>query len=447
MAAVKRRSPGDPARGVAFTVLRAVNGAGAYPNIELSHALRDSGLTGRDAALTTELVNGTCRLQGTYDRIIVKASGRALTSLQPAVVDLLRLGTHQLVGMRIPVHAAVAATVDLARSRVGERVTGLVNAVLRKVAVRDLDGWVEVLSAGESGMDAVATRTHHPRWIVDAYAEVLPRDELEAALRANNVPAKPTLVCRPGVTTRDDLEALGASPCQWSPFGAHFDGVPSELDDVRSARIGVQDEGSQLIALALARAAEGNGPWLDMCAGPGGKAALLHGLARERGQTLLASDASPHRALLVDKAMAAYPPPHNVVCVDGTRPAWSPGTFDAILADVPCTGLGALRRRPESRWRRDPGSLPRLTTLQRDLLSSAVASVRPGGVVAYATCSPHRAETTAVIEACLAKHPNCHLLPVRDYLPDVPGVDSDVMQLWPHIHGTDAMFLALVKVT
>lgn len=257
---MKRRSPGDPARGVAFTVLRAVNGAGAYPNIELSHALRDSGLMGRDAALTTELVNGTCRLQGTYDRIIVKASGRALTSLQPAVVDLLRLGTHQLVGMRIPVHAAVAATVDLARSRVGERVTGLVNAVLRKVAVRDLDGWVEVLSAGESGMDAVATRTHHPRWIVDAYAEVLPRDELEAALRANNVPAKPTLVCRPGVTTRDDLEALGASPCQWSPFGAHFDGVPSELDDVRSARIGVQDEGSQLIALALARAAEGGGP-------------------------------------------------------------------------------------------------------------------------------------------------------------------------------------------
>jgi 16S rRNA (cytosine967-C5)-methyltransferase len=437
----------DAPRIVAFTVLRAVNGDGAYPNIELAHALRDGGLTGRDAAFTTELVNGTCRFQGTYDRILAAAAGRALGTLQPAVVDVLRLGTHQLLGMRIPLHAAVSATVDLARERVGERVTGLVNAVLRKVAGADLDAWVARLAASETEpLAALATRTHHPEWIVRAYADVLPADELEAALAANNEPATPTLVCRPGVTSLDDLLVLGAEPCEWSPFGARYAGVPSEVEDVRGARIGVQDEGSQLVALALARAVAVPGPWLDLCAGPGGKAALLHGLARERGESLVAAELAPHRARLIDRALAAYPPPHNVICADGTRPAWLPGTFAAVLADVPCTGLGALRRRPESRWRRDPGVLADLVVLQRALLRTALDAVCPGGVVAYATCSPHPAETTEVVDAVLAERENVRRLRTADVLPDVPGQTGDAVQLWPHRHGTDAMFLALFAV-
>lgn len=446
----RRRQSGprtDSPRAVAFTVLRAVNGNGAYPNIELAHALRDAGLAGRDAAFTTELVNGTCRFQGTYDRILEAASGRSLGTLQPAVVDVLRLGAHQLLAMRIPLHAAVSATVDLARDRVGDRVTGLVNAVLRKVAAADLDTWVERLAtSAASPLDALGTRTHHPEWIVRAYADVLPADELEAALAANNAPATPTLVCRPGVTTRDDLVALGAEPCRWSPFGARYTGVPGEVDDVRRARIGVQDEGSQLVALAVSRAVSVPGPWLDLCAGPGGKAALLHGLARERGTSLVATELAPHRARLIDRALAAYPAPHNVVCADGTRPAWLPGTFAAVLADVPCTGLGALRRRPESRWRRDPNALVDLVALQRALLRTAVDAVRPGGVVAYATCSPHRAETVEVVDAVLAERPNVRRLRAPDALPEVPGQTGEDVQLWPHRHGTDAMFLALLAV-
>ncbi|WP_028708519.1 RsmB/NOP family class I SAM-dependent RNA methyltransferase [Propionicicella superfundia] len=445
MAAVRRRA--DLPRVTAFAVLRAVTGDGAYPNIELSHALRSAGLTGRDAAFATELVNGTCRFQGTYDRILAVAGRRPLTTLQPAVVDLLRLGTHQLLAMRIPVHAAVAATVDLARERVGERVTGLVNAILRKVAAKELSDWMEVLVAGETDpLVVLATRLHHPEWIVRAYADVLPADEVEAALAANNEPAAPTLVCRPGITDRRDLLALGAEPCRWSPVGARYDGVPGELEDVRSARVGVQDEGSQLVALALSRAVEVAGPWLDLCAGPGGKAALLHGLARERGVPLVAAEVAPHRARLIDRAMAAYPGPHTVICADGTRPAWAPGSFAAVLADVPCTGLGALRRRPESRWRRDPASLGDLVPLQRALLRSALAAARPGGVVAYVTCSPHAAETTEVVDAVLADHPHTRLLSAPQYLPGVPGLRGDTAQLWPHRHGTDAMFLALVAV-
>lgn len=446
MAAVTRSGDGVEARSVAFDVLREVNGRGAYPNIELSRALRAGGLSARDAALVTELVNGTCRLLGTYDRIIQAAAGRSLSTLQPAVVDLLRLGTHQLLSMRVPPHAAVAATVGLARARVGQRVTGVVNAILRKVSAQDMAAWLTQLTEGEDSVSALATRTHHPRWIVEAYGDVLPPDELQAALDANNVPAHPTLVCRPGVTTQDDLVSLGAQACRWSPYGATIDAPPSSLDDVRSARIGVQDEGSQLVAVALARAASADGPWLDLCAGPGGKAALLRGLAHERNATLIAADVSAHRAALVAKGMAAYDPPHCVVCADGTRPAWRAGQFAAVLADVPCTGLGALRRRPESRWRRDPAALGDLVSLQRRLLTTALAATRPGGVVAYATCSPVRVETTDIVDSVLGEHPGASLIPVSDVLSEVPGV-GETMQLWPHIHNTDAMFLALVKVS
>lgn len=436
-------------RTLAFTVLRQVSADGAYPNIALAQALRDQQLSARDAALATELVHGTSRFVGTYDRILTAASGRSLTTLQPAVVDVLRLGCHQLLGMRTPTHAAVAASVELARRRIGERVTGLVNAILRRVLARDMDGWLEVLAAGEDRTAALGTRSHHPRWIVGAYADLLPGSELEPALHANNEPAVPTLVVRPGLATRAELTELGATPCRYSPFGARLAGAPGSLEAVRSGRVGVQDEGSQLVALALSRAvteAGVEGPWLDVCAGPGGKAALLQGLAHERGTWLLAAEKAPHRARLVQQAMSAYPPPAPVVCADGTRQAWGSGSFAAVLADVPCTGLGALRRRPESRWRRSETDLAELVPLQRALLAGAVAAAAPGGVVAYATCSPHRAETTEVVEPFLARHPGVEVLAAASYLPEVPNAGGRFLQLWPHRHGTDAMFCALLRV-
>ena len=443
----------DPARAAAYDTLRLVTDRGAYANLALADVLSERGLTGRDAAFATELLYGTCRHQGSYDKIIAAASGR--DDLKPDVTDLLRLGCHQLLSMRVADHAAVSATVDLARSRIGEKVVGLANAVLHRVNAHDLDGWVDLLSDGLSERAALALRTHHPEWIVDAYAEVLPAAELEQALTANNVAPDTALAVRPGLCSVAELAAAGASPGRYSPHAAVAAGDPGDLEAVRQGRAGVQDEGSQLVALAVGRAASA-GPshwWLDLCAGPGGKAALLAGLAAQQGCRLLAAERRPHRAVLVSQALRAYPATGNdvpgsrrVITADGLRPPWRPGAFAKVVADVPCTGLGALRRRPEARWRRSQDELVALTRLQADLLSSALDGVQVGGVVGYITCSPHRAETTDLVDALVRGRCDVTVVPAAGLLAEVTdAARGDYLQLWPHRHGTDAMFLALLR--
>jgi 16S rRNA (cytosine967-C5)-methyltransferase len=443
-----RRKP-DRARRLAFDALRLVNGEGAYANLVLADLLAERHLEGRDAAFATELVAGTCRLQGTYDAVIVAASGRSLGSLQPAVLDLLRLGAHQLLSLRVPGHAAVAAMVDLAAATVGERVTGLTNAVLRKVAAQDLDGWLDQLGAGLDERDALALRTAHPRWVVDALADVLPADELAPALAADNVSPVVSLVVRPGLAEVAELVDAGAGPGTLSPFAAHWTGSPGALPAVREGRAGVQDEGSQLVAWGLTRAAAPTGPWLDLCAGPGGKAALLTGLLGPDDGPLVAVEPSAHRAALVAGGLRGYRGDRAVVLqADGTRPAWRPGTFARVIADVPCTGLGALRRRPEARWRRADTAVEQLHGLQRALLAAALDAAAPGGVVAYVTCSPHRRETVDVVAETLAGRDDVTVLPASELLPEVPDAAAgDFLQLWPHRHGTDAMFAAYLRVS
>jgi 16S rRNA (cytosine967-C5)-methyltransferase len=444
-----RKRPADPARRVAFDALRAVHADGAYANLVLATLLSERHLTGRDAAFATELVAGTSRMEGTYDAILATAAGRRLNTLQPAVLDVLRLGVHQLLAMRVPSHAAVAATVDLASAAVGERVTGLTNAVLRKVAALDYPGWVDRLTEGADPLDALAVRTAHPRWIVDAYAALLPADELSPALEANNVSPHVALAVRPGLTTVDELVAAGAEPGRWSPFAAGWSGNPGDLAPVRDGRAGVQDEGSQLVTWALTRADADPGWWLDLCAGPGGKSALLTGLAAHDGSHLLAGEISPHRADLVVGAVRGYagtPSAASVVIADGTRPAWRAGAFSRVLVDAPCTGLGALRRRPESRWRRDTAAVEQLHPLQTALLESALDSAAAGGLVAYVTCSPHIRETSDVVEEVLAGRADVTVEDAAALLPEVPGAArGPYLQLWSHRHGTDAMFAAYLR--
>ena len=433
-----RRTTSDPARIAAYRTLRAITADDAYANLALAE--QTAGLSSRDAAFATELVAGTCRAFGLYDAIIASAGGRPLRSLQPAVVDLLRLGTHQLLELRVPSHAAVAATVELAREVVSQRVTGVVNAILRKVAALDADGWAARLRT--ENVDAEALLARHPQWIIDAYADLLPAEELPAALAANNEPPVPHLVIRPGLA---EVTELGGRPLRWSPFGVEASGNPAELPAVAEGRAGVQDEGSQLVAWALARVEAPRGAWLDLCAGPGGKAALLAGLARDKGERLLASELQPHRAALVARALASYPEPTPlVIAADGTRPAWPENSFARVLLDAPCTGLGALRRRPEARWRRKPADLDTLVPLQHELLASAIRAAAPGGVIAYATCSPHRRETSEIVEAASG----VEVLDASAALPDIPdAARGPYLQLWPHRHGTDAMFLALLRKT
>jgi 16S rRNA (cytosine967-C5)-methyltransferase len=209
----------------------------------------------------------------------------------------------------------------------------------------------------------------------------------------------------------------------------------------------VQDEGSQLVASALADAPL-DGPdhrWLDLCAGPGGKAALLGSLAALRKGHVTAVEVAPHRARLVEHAVRGLPV--KVVYDDGRE--FEGGPFDRVLVDAPCTGLGALRRRPEARWRRQPNDLPPLTRLQRELLLSALRLVRPGGIVAYVTCSPHVNETRMTVNETIRRFDGTiEQVDPRPLLPGVPSLgDGPTVQLWPHRHGTDAMFLALLKRT
>ncbi|HVQ97444.1 MAG TPA: rRNA cytosine-C5-methyltransferase, partial [Mycobacterium sp.] len=192
-------------------------------------------------------------------------------------------------------------------------------------------------------------------------------------------------------------------------------------------------------ALTLAPVADDTGRWLDLCAGPGGKTALLAALGVAAGARVTAVEPSPRRADLVAQNTRGLPV--DVLCADGRETGLEPG-FDRVLVDVPCTGLGALRRRPESRWRRKPADLPALTALQRELLAAAVALTRPGGVVLYATCSPHLAETVGVVADALRRRP-VRALDTRPLFEPVADLgDGPYVQLWPHRHGTDAMFAA-----
>ncbi|MCT1460216.1 rRNA cytosine-C5-methylase [Aestuariimicrobium sp. p3-SID1156] len=441
-------------RRAAFDALIQVESKDAYANLALGQVLGRAKLDAQAAATVTELVNGTARLQGTYDQVIARASGRPTNKLQPAVLVVLRLVSHELLSMSTAPHAAVDQGVQLAREVVGQRVTGLVNAVSRKIAARTLDEWLDLLAATQTPVQALATRTHHPAWIAAAHLDLLGEQEAAEALRSNNVAPVPTLVIRPGLITRTELQqqAPDATPTPYSPFGMAREGNPSDLRAVRQGRAGVQDEGSQLMAWMLANAPVSRSatqhPWLDLCAGPGGKAALLTGLAREQESWLLAAELAPHRAGLVGRNLGAYQDGWEVVAADGARPAWQPSSFARVMADVPCTGLGSLRRRPESRWRRTLGDLDDLVALQAHLLRSAWESVAPGGVVAYVTCSPHRRETIDQVQGFLAEHAGAELLDAPALIPDVPAsahpLEPRCVQLWPHRHGTDAMFGALL---
>ena len=558
----RRRTRSDPVRRVAYDVLWAVDQRDAYANLLLPTLLRERGIEGRDAALATELTYGTLRGLQTYDAILDLCSDRSPGDVDPPVREVLRLGTHQLLATRVASHAAVATSVDLAKDVAGMRPAGFVNAVLRRVSTREQAEWLQII-APDRAVDPVgylaATRSY-PRWIVEAFHAAIGADptlrETEEALAAGNARPKITLAALPGLAEPAEIAPGAGEPARWSPFGVILaGGDPAAIPAVAEGRAFVQDEASQLAALALAHAPladasaphpgtpepgapepgapepaapQGGAPlagpgepgvpeggaWLDLCAGPGGKSAVLAAIARTSvpretsasaasrapedpmgsedtaasedpatsaapgipaipgapvGIPLLASDVRPHRAELT-RAHLRRLPGAAVVAADGRAGAWRPGTFSRVLADVPCSGLGALRRRPEARWRKSPEDIENLGGLQRDLLGAAIDAARPGGVIAYVTCSPHRAETHDVLHDVLSSRDDVTVLDAPAILADavaaypppgsgppgsgppgeIPGLrspapDGRYAQFWPHRHGTDAIFLALVR--
>ncbi|MFC4336857.1 RsmB/NOP family class I SAM-dependent RNA methyltransferase [Salininema proteolyticum] len=443
-AAVKHR--GNPRR-VAYDTLRVVRTDEAYANLVLPKAIAAAHLHPRDARLATELAYGTLRAQGTLDRIIATASGRDLASLRPDLVDALRLGAYQLLYTRIGAYAAVSTTVSLVKGAVSPKVSGLANAVLRKVGAKDLDEWgAAIVPETASATERLAFRHSHPEWIIRQYERLLPPGELAEALEANNEAPGVHLAVRPGRLHVKDLAyqtkgRLG----RWSPYAVHLPGGdPARVPAVAAGAAGVQDEGSQVAALALARVdVEGRDEtWVDLCAGPGGKTALLGSVAAERGARVQAVEVAEHRAELVRDNTDGMPV--EVHRADG-REWGSAGMADRVLVDAPCSGLGALRRRPESRWRKGEADLPDLIELQKALLANAIRLTRVGGVIAYVTCSPLQAETEEVVDALRRDNPVSAIAPPEP-VASMPGAArGDYAQLWPARHGTDAMFIALLR--
>lgn len=447
-----KRKPLDPARQAAFDVLRAVSERDAYANLALPAILRDRGLSGRDAAFATELAYGTCRSRGLLDAVIAAAAGRPVDRIDPVLLDLLRLGSYQLLRTRVDDHAAVSTTVDQAGIEFDTARAGFVNGVLRTIGRRDEASWVEELAppADKDPVGHLAFVHAHPRWIAQAFADALGAraDELGALLAADDARPEVHLAARPGALTAAELaEQVSGTVGRYSPYAVYLgDGDPGRIAAVREGRALVQDEGSQLVARAVAQApltgADG-GRWLDLCAGPGGKTALLAALGAPVGATVTAVEPAPRRAEMVEQNTAGLPV--EVVRVDGREPGLEPG-FDRVLVDAPCTGLGALRRRPEARWRRQTGDVPPLAKLQRELLASAIRLTRPGGVVLYATCSPHLAETAGVVADALRRYPVTALDTGELFEPAEDARAGSSVQLWPHRHGTDAMFAAALRV-
>lgn len=448
------RRPLDPARAAAFDVLRAVSERDAYANLVLPALLRERGITGRDAAFATELSYGTCRTRGLLDAVIGAAAGRSPDAIDPVLLDLLRLGAYQLLRTRVDAHAAVSTTVEQAGIEFDSARAGFVNGVLRTISGRDEKSWVEEL-APDQARDPIghAAFVHaHPRWIAQAFADALgaAAGELDAVLASDDERPQVHLAARAGALTAAELaDAVGGTVGRYSPYAVYLaGGDPGRLAPVRDGVALVQDEGSQLVARALALApVEGDaGRWLDLCAGPGGKTALLASLGAQRhpesGFRVTAVEPTPRRADLVAENTRGLPV--DVLRVDGRHTDLEP-TFDRVLVDAPCTGLGALRRRPEARWRRQPADVAILTKLQRELLGAAIALTRPGGVVLYATCSPHLAETVGVVADALRRHPVTALDTRPLFAPVADLGDGPHVQLWPHRHGTDAMFAVALR--
>lgn len=428
---------------MAFELVSQVNRDGAYANLRLPELLAKSKLSVGDKAFTTELAYGTLRMQGKHDYLASKYTDRPIMELDPKILDLIRIGIHQVMQMRVQDHAAVSETVELAKFVAGESKASYVNAILRKITTNKDD--LSELDALPD-LQRLSIQHSHPEWIVSAFYDQLKNwNEVEKLLISNNLPAAPDIVSWPTKSTHPEFISLGAERIAVSTNGFTIPVIPSNFAPIIERRAGVQDRGSQIVIENFLKTYQPELSWLDLCAGPGGKAAYLYYSIKEleASPKFLANEPNQTRAELVKRVIGN----NSVVINDGTDPKNFESKYDRILIDAPCTGLGALRRRPESRWRKTPNDLKELISLQRKLLASSFQLLRPGGVIAYVTCSPHLAETKGQVIDFLGSFPQMNILPLNSLpISNSIGIQDDgTMQLWTHKNQSDAMFMALFR--
>lgn len=442
-------------RGAALDLLNQVTFDGAYANLAMQKMLRNSKMSARDKSFAQELAFGAIRFQLTYDRIIDAVSSRKSTEINARLLNCLRLGCHQILRMRVPDHAAISETVELVRKNCGEKVVGFANGILRSISRKPLDKWLAQLERNTTAEQYVSLAFSHPVWIISAYRAALAADGLEADLEKlldiNNNPAEVNLVALPGLAQRPAVNEM-IHHNQHSPYGFSINaGNPTDIEGFQDGLIRVQDEGSQIAALALAnfepiRKSE---KWLDLCAGPGGKSAVLGAIAKMNAVEFEANEPIKHRASLVSDALAPIGE-FKVHIEDGRELEKAKvGKFDRIIVDAPCTGLGALRRRPEARWRKTDQDLKELCKLQFELLESAIAMLKDGGLCLYVTCSPHLSETTAIVHKAV-KHLGVEVEDLTGfmntkYFRNSLPTNRKSVQLFTHRDGMDSMFLAMLR--
>ena len=433
------------ARKIALDLLVRVQQSDSYINLLMPKVLGNSELSDADRGLIQELSYGSLRWRAQYNAFIDQfTQGKTLsTQLRFA----LQIGMHQLFRMRVPAHAAIHESVELVKE-IEPRAAGLANAVLRNADRAGFERLLEQSLAGKSEIDALAIRYSHPSWVVQALKQALELDgrseELEKLLSSNNETPVVNLAVLDDLA-RSYLEGLGLEPGTASPIGYLLHGNPEPLLETPGVR--VQDQGSQLVALALLQVGDKSGRWLDMCSGPGGKSAILQaGIADSKG-VLDCMEPVPQRAEMVRRALSEASETH--VIVDYGQNA-KHESYDAVLLDAPCSGLGSVRRKPESRWRKEPSQLPGLTTIQAELLQAGLDALKPGGYLLYSTCSPLIPETNTQIKIALDKNPGVELIDAKEVLKKVSpelalNPSRKTVQLWTHEHSTDAMFMAILR--
>ncbi len=431
---------------VAVDLLARVAESDSYINLLLPSFLTKAQVPDSDRGLIQELSYGTLRWQLQYDTFIDHFT--AGKTLSPKLRIAIRLGLHQLFRMRIPAHAAIHETVELVKI-FEKSAAGMANAVLRNADRAGFETLISETTAGKRIEEALAIRHSHPSWVISALKSALEldgkQDQLEALLEANNETPVINLAALPNTSAMEFLLSQGLERGEAAPTAFLAAGNPESYLSTPGVR--VQDQGSQLVALALLEVANKSGRWLDMCSGPGGKAALLQAGIAPFGGQLDCLEPIPARAELVRQAL--NPKLAGKVTVGYGQEA-KPATYDAVLLDAPCSGLGSVRRKPESRWRKTTDQLSGLTKIQGELLDAAVKSLKPGGYLLYSTCSPLVIETNTQIKLALEKHPELELINANQVLNQISPrlempTNRKTAQLWTHLHATDAMFIAILR--
>lgn len=449
-------SPRDPItsnpRQAACRVLLRILKDGSFADQLIDRELANSALSGPDRGLFAELVYGVLRRQGTLDHILNGLLDQPLARLEPVVLILLRLGLYQLVYLdRIPPSAAVNESVNLAKQAL-PRASGLVNAVLRNY-LRHKDT-VVFPDPVVDPVASMAARHSHPAWLVRRWFGQLGERETELLAEASSRQAPLTLRANTLRISRDELlqrfssTGIAASPCQFSPHGLLVEGRHqiAALPGFREGLFVVQDEASQLAALLLEpRPGE---RVLDACAAPGGKATHLAQLMEDRGE-LTAMDKAASKLPLIRETTERLG-----ISIIRTRAgdlldegSVAPGAFDRVLLDAPCSGLGVIRRNPESKWRLTPDDIVRLAANQKALLVNAFRMLRPGGVLVYSTCSTAVEEDESVVEDFVSRNSDCVLENLSEIFPDFKELFTDrgMLRTWPHRYAMDGFFAARLR--